>query len=179
MDGIQAEITTALNAFSENEFEKMLAETEQVLDRAGHFPESKDADADITTVWTDECSQLWCGWQSYVGDNWKVSVDYDVEIDISNGHNMRVTNIQLSPTCITNCLTTKLLLSTFLMNFLFQGYGNKSWYLRLQLTSRLSLLKYFNCHQCINKLNKYNSEDLNINAMYDLGCRRTITGLMT
>ena len=40
MDGIQAEITTALNAFSENEFEKMLAETEQVLDRAGHFPEA-------------------------------------------------------------------------------------------------------------------------------------------
>ena len=50
MDGIQAEITTAVNAFSENEFEKMLAETEQVLDRAGNF------------------TQLWFWWQSYVGD---------------------------------------------------------------------------------------------------------------
>ena len=33
MDGIQTEITAAVNAFTGNEFQKMLEETEQVLDQ--------------------------------------------------------------------------------------------------------------------------------------------------
>ena len=33
MDGIQMEITAAVNAFTKNEFQKMLEETEQVLDQ--------------------------------------------------------------------------------------------------------------------------------------------------
>ena len=32
MDGIQAELNAAVNAFNQNEFQKMLEETEQVLD---------------------------------------------------------------------------------------------------------------------------------------------------
>ena len=33
MDGIQTEITAAVNAFTGNEFQKMLEETEKVLDQ--------------------------------------------------------------------------------------------------------------------------------------------------
>ena len=124
-------------------------------------------------------------WWLYGGDNSKMLatslMNHHLEIDISNEHNKCVTNINClqhaSPISIT--VWPQNFYWQFFQGIIFPGCGNKSWYFRLQLTSRLSLSKYFICHQYINKLNESNSEDFNINAVYDLGCRKTITGLMT